>query len=44
MGNTSPKLDGVEATFWHVDDIDWTPVQKQRNADGTVAVVRESGR
>ena len=41
MDNTSPKLDGVEATFWHVDDIDWTPVQKQRNADGTVAVVRE---
>jgi hypothetical protein len=41
MGNTSPKLNGVEATFWHVDDIDWTPVQKQRNADGTVAVVKE---
>lgn len=37
----SPNIDGVEATFWHVDDIDWTEVQRQRNADGTVAVVRE---
>ena len=36
MGITSPKLDGVDATFWHVDDIGWTPVQKQRNADGSV--------
>ena len=41
MSNTSLKIDGVEATFWHVDDIDWTEVQRQRNADGTVAVVRE---
>ena len=41
MDNTSPKLVGVEATFWHVDDIDWTPVQKQRNADGSVSAVRE---
>ena len=39
--NTSPNIDGVEATFWHVDDIDWTEVQRQRNADGTIAVVRE---
>lgn len=35
------KIDGVEATFWHVDDVDWTEVQRQRNADGTVAVARE---
>lgn len=27
--------------FWHLDDIDWTPVQRQRNADGTESVVRE---
>lgn len=26
---------------WHVDDIDWTEVQRQQNADGTVSVVRE---
>ena len=41
MSNPSPKIDGVEATFSHVDDIDWTEVQRQRNADGTVSVVRE---
>jgi len=41
MGDTSPGIDGVEATFWHVDDIDWTPVQAQRNADGSTSVVRE---
>ena len=41
MSNASPRIDGVDATFWHVDDIAWTPVQAQRNADGTVAVVRE---
>lgn len=41
MSDTSPKIDGVQAAFWHVDDVDWTPVQAQRNADGTVAVVRE---
>ena len=35
MSTTSPKIDGVEATFRHVDDIDWTEVQRQRNADGT---------
>ena len=27
--------------FWHLDDIDWTPVQRQRNADGSESVVRE---
>jgi hypothetical protein len=41
MSDTSPKIEGVEATFWHVDDIGWTEVQRQRNADGTVSVVRE---
>ena len=29
------------AAFRHVDEIDWTPVQRQRNADGSVSVVRE---
>lgn len=28
-------------SFWHIDDIDWTPVQRQQNADGSVSVVRE---
>lgn len=28
-------------TCWHLDDIDWTEVQRQRNADGSVSVVRE---
>ena len=41
MSNTSPKIDGIEATFWHIDDVGWTEVQQQRNADGTVAVIRE---
>ena len=41
MTTTSPKIDGVEATFRHIDDIEWTPVQRQRNADGSVSVVRE---
>lgn len=41
MTNTPPKLDGVEAEFQHVDEFDWTPVQRQRNADGSVSVVRE---
>ena len=41
MTVTSPKLEGVEATFRHLDDIEWTVVQQQRNADGTVSSVRE---
>jgi hypothetical protein len=41
MSNATPKIEGVEATFTNVDDIEWTPVQQQRNADGTVSVVRE---
>ena len=32
---------GAGALFWHVDDIDWTEVQRQQNADGSVSVVRE---
>ncbi|CAB4698128.1 unannotated protein [freshwater metagenome] len=39
--DSSPKIDGAEAVFWHLDDIDWTEVQRQQNADGTVSVVRE---
>ena len=38
---SSPKIDGAEAVFWHLDDIDWTEVQRQQNADGSVSVVRE---
>jgi len=34
-------IDGVEAVYWHLDDIDWTEVQRQQNADGSVSVVRE---
>ena len=34
-------IDGVEAVYWHLDDIDWTEVQCQQNADGSVSVVRE---
>ena len=30
-----------EPTFIDVDDIEWTPVQRQRNADGSESVVRE---
>jgi len=41
VGEGSSSRGAVEPTFWHVDDIDWTPVQRQRNADGTVSVVRE---
>jgi hypothetical protein len=41
MSSPSPKIDRVEATFRHVDDIEWTEVQRQRNADGSVSVVRE---
>ena len=38
---SSPKNDGLEAVFWRLDDIDWTEVQRQQNADGSVSVVRE---
>ena len=38
---SAPRIDGVEAVYWHLDDIDWTEVQRQQNADGSVSVVRE---
>jgi quercetin dioxygenase-like cupin family protein len=41
MTDTAPQTEGVEATFRHVDDIEWTPVQAQRNADGSTSVIRE---
>ena len=28
----------AEAIFWHIDDIDWTEVQRQQNADGSVTI------
>lgn len=31
----------LQPIFWHLDDIDWTPVQRQQNSDGSVSVVRE---
>ena len=40
-GDTSPRITEVDAVFWHVNDIDWTEVQRQQNADGSVSVVRE---
>lgn len=39
--DTVDAADTAEAVFRHVADIDWTPVQAQQNADGTVSVVRE---
>jgi quercetin dioxygenase-like cupin family protein len=40
-GDTTPRITEVDAVFWHVNDIDWTEVQRQQNADGSVSVVRE---
>lgn len=39
----SPKVDGREPVFRHLDDDDvpWQPVRAQRNRDGTEAQVRE---
>lgn len=39
----TPRVDGIEATFRHLDDLDlpWQAVKQQRNADGTVASVWE---
>ena len=39
----SPKVDGLEPTFRHLDDpeVPWQPVKAQRNADGSVAHVWE---
>jgi quercetin dioxygenase-like cupin family protein len=41
MSDTSSPVERREATYRHVDDIEWTPVQRQRNADGSESVVRE---
>lgn len=41
MTSGAPKVVGVEPAFRHLDDIEWTPVQRQQNADGSVSVVRE---
>jgi quercetin dioxygenase-like cupin family protein len=41
MTNAVPPEARADATFRHLDDIEWTPVQQQRNADGSVSVVRE---
>jgi quercetin dioxygenase-like cupin family protein len=37
----NPNVWPTEAVFTLVDDIGWTPVQRQRNADGSESVVRE---
>jgi len=37
----SAPLPPTVTTCWHLDDIDWTVVQRQRNADGSESVVRE---
>jgi hypothetical protein len=44
MATEAPRAPGAarpEPVFRHLDDIEWTEVQRQRNADGTVSVVRE---
>ena len=41
MSSPRPGVESVETTYHHVDEIDWTPVQRQRNADGTESAVRE---
>ena len=41
MSAPFPNVTPTEPTYIHVDDIEWTPVQRQRNADGTESVVRE---
>ena len=38
--DASPNVDGVEAVFWHIDDIDWTEVEVEFNSgDRTTASV-----
>ncbi|MEX1217502.1 MAG: hypothetical protein WEA11_03150 [Acidimicrobiales bacterium] len=37
----SPPENQLVPTFWHLDDIDWTEVQRQQNSDGRISVVRE---
>ena len=39
--SSSESLGGATPIVWHVDDIGWTEVQRQQNADGSVSVVRE---
>ena len=41
QADSSPPTSSGAAVFWHLDDIDWTEVQRQQNADGSVSVVRE---
>ncbi len=40
---TSPKVEGLEPTFRHLDDpeVPWQAIKSQRNADGSVAHVWE---
>lgn len=38
---TSSPLISTKPVFRHVDDIAWTPVQRQRNADGSECCIRE---
>jgi hypothetical protein len=35
------KIDGVEPTVMHMDELTWTDVKHQRNPDGALAVIRE---
>lgn len=41
QADSSPPTSSGAAVFWHLDDIDWTEVQRQQNPDGSVSVVRE---
>ena len=41
MSSPRPGIESIDTTFHHVDDIAWTPVQRQRNADGSESAVRE---
>jgi hypothetical protein len=38
---SSPKVEGLKETFTKMDDIVWTEVKRQRNADGAIATIRE---
>ena len=37
----TPKVEGLQEIFTAMDDIEWTEVKRQRNADGSISVVRE---
>ena len=43
MSERSPRVEGAEPVFRHLDDPDvpWQAVKAQRNRDGTDAFVRE---